>query len=205
MIEHYVDLAVRAMFVENIVLAFFLGMCPFLAVSRRVDTAMGLGLAVIVVQTVTVPANHLIHTYLLQAGGLAWLSPSLAEQDLTFLGFLTYIATIAAIVQVVEMTLERYLPALHASLGIFLPLIAVNCAILGGSLLMVERAYTLGESVVFGLGSGGGFALAIVAMAAIRERLRYSNPPAGLRGAGLSFIIAGLMAMGFMAFAGIQL
>jgi len=205
MIEHYLNLAVQSIFVENIVLAFFLGMCPFLAVSKRVDSAVGLGLAVIVVQTITVPANHLIHAYLLERGALAWLSPSLAGEDLTFLGFLTYIGTIAAIVQIVEMTLDRYLPALHAALGIFLPLIAVNCAILGGSLFMVERNYTFGESVVFGVGSGTGFALAIVALAAIRERLRYSNPPDGLRGTGLTFIVAGLMAMGFMAFAGISL
>lgn len=205
MVEHYLNLAVKAIFVENIALAFFLGMCPFLAMSKKVETAVGLGLAVVVVQTITVPMNHLIYHYLLKEGALAWISPALAAQDLTFLGFLTYIGTIAAIVQILEMTLDRYVPALHATLGIFLPLIAVNCAILGGSLFMVERAYTLTESVVFGFGSGAGWALAIIALAAIRERMRYSNPPEGLRGLGMAFIIAGLMAIGFMAFAGIQL
>jgi Na+-transporting NADH:ubiquinone oxidoreductase subunit E len=203
--EHYLNLAVKAIFVENMALAFFLGMCSFLAVSKKVDTAIGLGLAVVVVQTLTVPLNNLIFHNLLKEGGLAWLSPALAGYDLTFLGFLTYIGTIAAAVQIVEMTLDKYVPALYATLGIFLPLIAVNCAILGGSLFMVERSYTLAESVVFGLGSGVGWALAIVALAAIRERMRYSNPPQGLRGLGMTFIITGLMAIGFMAFAGIQL
>lgn len=205
MVEHYLNLAVKAIFVENMALAFFLGMCSFLAVSKKVETAMGLGLAVVVVQTITVPLNHLIYQYLLRPGALAWISPALADQDLTFLGFLTYIGTIAATVQIVEMTLDRYVPALYITLGIFLPLIAVNCAILGGSLFMVERAYTFGESVVFGFGSGTGFALAIVALAAIRERMRYSNVPEGLRGLGITFIVTGLMAIGFMAFAGIQL
>jgi Na+-transporting NADH:ubiquinone oxidoreductase subunit E len=205
MLEHYLNLAVRAIFVENMALAFFLGMCSFLAVSKKVDTAIGLGLAVVVVLTITVPLNNLIFHYLLREGGLAWVSPALAGYDLTFLGFLTYIGTIAAAVQIVEMTLDKYVPALYATLGIFLPLIAVNCAILGGSLFMVERSYTLTESVVFGLGAGVGWALAIVALAAIRERMRYSNPPDGLRGLGMTFIITGLMAIGFMAFAGIQL
>jgi len=204
-VEHYLSLLVKAVFVENMALAFFLGMCSFLAVSKKVETAVGLGVAVVAVQTLTLPMNNLIYNYLLKEGALAWISPSLATQDLTFLGFLTYIGTIAAIVQVVEMALDKYVPALHATLGIFLPLIAVNCAILGGSLFMVERSYTFGESVVFGVGSGGGFALAIVALAAIREKLRYSNVPEGLRGLGLTFIVAGLMAIGFMAFAGIQL
>ena len=203
--QHYLDLAVKAIFIENMALAFFLGMCSFLAVSKQVETALGLGFAVIVVQTITVPANYLLHEYFLQAGALAWISPGLAGYDLSFLGFLAYIGTIAAMVQIVEMTLDRYVPALYTTLGIFLPLIAVNCAILGGSLFMVERSYTLGESVVFGFGSGTGFALAIVALAAIRERLRYSNVPDGLRGLGITFIITGLMAIGFMAFAGIQL
>jgi Na+-transporting NADH:ubiquinone oxidoreductase subunit E len=203
--EHYLNLAVKAIFVENMALAFFLGMCSFLAVSKKVDTAIGLGLAVVVVLTITVPLNNLIFHYLLREGGLAWVSPALAGYDLTFLGFLTYIGTIAAAVQIVEMTLDKYVPALYATLGIFLPLIAVNCAILGGSLFMVERSYTLTESVVFGLGAGVGWALAIVALAAIRERMRYSNPPDGLRGLGMTFIITGLMAIGFMAFAGIQL
>jgi Na+-transporting NADH:ubiquinone oxidoreductase subunit E len=205
MLEHYLSLFVKAVFVENMALAFFLGMCSFLAVSKKVETAVGLGMAVVAVQTLTLPMNNLIYNYLLKEGALAWISPALATQDLTFLGFLTYIGTIAAIVQIVEMALDKYVPGLHATLGIFLPLIAVNCAILGGSLFMVERSYTFGESVVFGVGSGGGFALAIIALAAIREKLRYSNVPEGLRGLGLTFIVAGLMAIGFMAFAGIQL
>ena len=205
MVEHYLNLAVKAIFVENMALAFFLGMCSFLAVSKKVETAVGLGFAVIVVQTITVPMNNLIYHNLLKQGSLVWLHPSLAEYDLSFLGFLTYIGTIAAIVQIVEMTLDRYVPALYTTLGIFLPLIAVNCAILGGSLFMVERGYTFGESVVFGVGSGTGWALAIIALAAIRERMLYSNVPAGLRGLGITFIVTGLMAIGFMAFAGIQL
>ena len=205
MTEHYLNLAVKAVFVENMALAFFLGMCSFLAVSKKVETAVGLGAAVIVVQTITVPMNNLIYNYLLKEGALAWLAPSLAQYDLAFLGFLTYIGTIAAVVQIVEMTLDRYVPKLYNTLGIFLPLIAVNCAILGGSLFMVERGYTFTESAVFGLGSGLGWALAIVALAAIRERMRYSNVPAGLRGLGITVIVTGLMAIGFMAFAGIQL
>ena len=205
MTEHYLSLAVKAIFVENMALAFFLGMCSFLAVSKKVETAVGLGFAVIVVQAITVPMNNLIYHNLLKEGGLAWLHPSLAQYNIDFLGYLTYIGTIAAMVQIVEMTLDRYVPKLYATLGIFLPLITVNCAILGGSLFMVERGYTFNESVVFGIGSGTGFFLAIVALAAIRERLRYSNVPAGLRGLGITFIITGLMAIGFMAFAGIQL
>ncbi len=205
MLEHYVSLAVKSIFVENMALAFFLGMCSFLAVSRQVKTAIGLGAAVIVVLTITVPMNYLIYTYLLKPGAMIWLHPSLAAYDLSFLGFLTYIGTIAAMVQIVEMSLDRFAPKLHAALGIFLPLIAVNCAILGASLFMVERGYTLAESAVFGFGSGIGWALAIVALAGIRERLRYSNPPEGLRGLGLTFILVGLIAIGFMAFAGVQL
>ncbi len=205
MLESYLNLAVKAIFIENMALAFFLGMCSFLAVSRKVETAIGLGSAVIFVLTVTVPINNLVYTYLLKPGGLSWLSADFAEQDLTFLGFLTYIGTIAAIVQIVEMTLDRSFPALYNALGVFLPLIAVNCAILGASLFMVERNYDLGESLVFGFGSGTGWALAIVALAGIRERLRYSNIPEGLRGLGITFLLTGLMAMGFMAFAGIQL
>ena len=205
MLEHYVNLAVKSIFVENMALAFFLGMCSFLAVSRQVKTAIGLGAAVIFVLTITVPMNNLIYNYLLKPGAMTWLHPSLAEYDLSFLGFLTYIGTIAAVVQIVEMTLDRFVPKLYSALGIFLPLIAVNCAILGASLFMVERGYTLVESTVFGFGSGAGWALAIVALAGIRERLRYSNPPAGLRGLGLTFILVGLMAIGFMAFAGVQL
>lgn len=205
MLESYLNLAVKAIFVENMALAFFLGMCSFLAVSRKVETAIGLGSAVVFVLTVTVPLNNLMYVYFLKPGALAWLSPSLAEQDLSFLGFLTYIGTIAAAVQIVEMTLDRFFPGLYNALGVFLPLIAVNCAILGASLFMVERNYDLGESVVFGFGSGVGWALAIVALAGIRERLRYSNIPEGLRGLGITFLLTGLMAMGFMAFAGIQL
>ena len=205
MLEHYLSLAVRAVFVENMALAFFLGMCSFLAVSRQVQTALGLGVAVVFVLTITVPLNNLIFVYVLQPGAMAWIHPSLEAYDLSFLGFLTYIGTIAASVQIVEMSLDRFVPKLHAALGIFLPLIAVNCAILGASLFMVERNYTLAESVVFGFGSGVGWALAIVALAGIRERLRYSNPPEGLRGLGLTFILVGLMAIGFLAFAGIQL
>ncbi len=205
MLEAYLGLAVKAIFVENIALAFFLGMCSFIAVSRKVDTAIGLGAAVIFVLSVTVPMNNLIYRFLLVEGALAWVSPAFSSYDLSFLGFLTYIGTIAAMVQIVEMTLDRFIPRLHAALGVFLPLIAVNCAILGASLFMVERNYSLGESVVFGFGSGVGWALAIVALAGIRERLRYSNVPAGLRGLGITFILTGLMAIGFMAFAGVQL
>ncbi len=205
MLEAYLGLAVKAIFVETIALAFFLGMCSFIAVSRKVDTAIGLGAAVIFVLSVTVPMNNLIYRFLLVEGALAWVSPAFSTYDLSFLGYLTYIGTIAAMVQIVEMTLDRFIPRLHAALGVFLPLIAVNCAILGASLFMVERNYSLGESAVFGFGSGVGWALAIVALAGIRERLRYSNVPAGLRGLGITFILTGLMAIGFMAFAGVQL
>jgi Na+-transporting NADH:ubiquinone oxidoreductase subunit E len=205
MLQDYLNLAVKSIFVENMALAFFLGMCSFLAVSRKVETAIGLGSAVIFVLGITVPMNNLIYNYLLKEGALTWISPSLAEYDLSFLGFLTYIGTIAAMVQIVEMVLDRYMPALYGALGVFLPLIAVNCAILGASLFMVERDYTMGESVVFGIGAGIGWALAIVALAAIRERLRYHDIPAPLRGLGITFIITGLMALGFMTFGGIQL
>ena len=205
MTEHYLSLAVKAIFIENMALAFFLGMCSFLAVSKKVNTAIGLGSAVIFVLAVTVPMNNLILRYVLEPGAMAWLHPSLADYDLSFLGFLCYIGTIAAMVQIVEMTLDRFVPALYAALGVFLPLIAVNCAILGASLFMVERDYTLAESTVFGLGSGIGWFLAVVALASIRERMRYSNVPAGLRGLGMTFVLTGLMAIGFMAFMGIQL
>ena len=205
MLQDYLNLAVKAIFVENMALAFFLGMCSFLAVSRKVETAIGLGSAVIFVLGITVPMNNLIYNYLLKEGALSWVSPSLAQYDLSFLGFLTYIGTIAAMVQIVEMVLDRYMPTLYGALGVFLPLIAVNCAILGASLWMVERDYTMGESVVFGIGAGIGWALAIVALAAIRERLRYHDIPAPLRGLGITFIITGLMALGFMTFGGIQL
>ncbi len=203
--EHYLNLAIKSIFVENMALAFFLGMCSFLAVSKKVKTAIGLGAAVIFVLVVTTPMNQILFKYFLRDGALAWISPGLADYDLSFLGFLAYIGTIAAMVQIVEMTLDKYVPALYAALGVFLPLIAVNCAILGASLFMVERDYSFGESVVFSLGSGIGWALAIVALAAIRERMRYSNVPPALRGLGITFIITGLMAIGFMAFGGIQL
>jgi Na+-transporting NADH:ubiquinone oxidoreductase subunit E len=205
MLEHYLSLAVKAIFVENMALAFFLGMCSFLAVSKKVDTALGLGAAVTFVLTITTPLNNLFYNYLLKEGALTWLNPEWASVDLSFVRFLAFIGSIAASVQVVEMTLDRYMPKLYAALGVFLPLIAVNCAILGGSLFMVERDYNLGESTVFGFGSGVGFWLAIVALAAIRERMTYSNVPAPLRGLGITFIVTGLMAICFMAFAGIQL
>jgi Na+-transporting NADH:ubiquinone oxidoreductase subunit E len=205
MAEHYIGLALKSIFVENMALAFFLGMCSFLAVSKRVETAVGLGFAVIFVLTVTAPMNYLIYTYFLKEGAMAWIHPRLAEVDLSFLSFLTFIGTIAAMVQIVEMAIDKFSPRLYNVLGVFLPLIAVNCAILGASLFLVERNYDLVESTVFGLGSGIGWFLAIVALAAIREKLRYSNVPAGLRGLGITFIVTGLMAIGFMTFAGIQL
>ena len=205
MFEHYLSLAVKAIFVENMALAFFLGMCSFLAVSKKVDTAIGLGAAVTFVLTITTPLNALMYNYLLKEGALVWLNPEWASIDLSFLRFLAFIGSIAALVQVVEMALDRFAPKLYSALGVFLPLIAVNCAILGASLFMVERDYTIGESTVFGLGSGIGFWLAIVALAAIREKMRYSNVPAGLRGLGITFLVTGLMAIAFMAFAGIQL
>ena len=201
--EHYVNLALKAIFVENLALSFFLGMCTFLAISKKVETSFGLGIAVIVVQTITVPTNNLIYHHLLAPGALAWAG--LPEVDLSFLGLITYIGTVAAIVQILEMFLDRYVPALYNALGIFLPLITVNCAILGGTLFMVERAYTFPESVVYGFASGAGWALAIVLLAGIREKLKYSDVPAGLQGLGITFIAAGLMAMVFMAFSGIQL
>ncbi len=205
MVEEYLSLMVKAIFVENMALAFFLGMCSFLACSKKVETAVGLGAAVVFVLTVTVPANNLIYNFLLKPGALVWLNPEWASVDLSFLGFLTYIGTIAAMVQIVEMTLDRFAPALYAALGVFLPLIAVNCAILGASLWMVEREYTLDQSIVFGIGSGIGWMMAVVALAAIRERMRYSNVPPGLRGLGITFLLTGLMAIGFLAFSGIQL
>lgn len=202
--EHYLSLATKAIFVENMALAFFLGMCSFLAVSRRVETALGLGLAVVFVLGITAPLNQLLNQYLLEEGALAWL-PGGDDVNLSFLTYLVLIGTIAATVQVVEIVIDRYAPALYGSLGVFLPLIAVNCAILGGSLFLVRRHYTLGEATVFGVGSGIGFALAIVALAAVRERLHYSDVPPALRGLGITFITVGLMALAFMAFSGIQL
>ena len=193
------------MFLENMALAFFLGMCSFLACSKKVDTALGLGVAVVFVQVLTVPLNNLILKGLLAEGALAWIHPSLATVNLTFLAFILFIGTIAATVQVVEMAVDRFLPGLYNTLGVFLPLIAVNCVILGGSLFMQERNYTLAESAVFGFGSGAGFMIAIVAIAAIREKLEYSDVPAGLRGLGITFVTAGLMSIAFMVFSGIQL
>ena len=203
MAEAYLSIFMKSVFVENLALAFFLGMCTFLAVSKKVETAIGLGIAVIVVQTITLPANNLIYNYLLKEDALAWMG--LTGVDLTFIGLISYIGVIAAMVQILEMFLDKYVPALYNALGIFLPLITVNCAILGGSLFMVERDYNLGESVVFGFGSGLGWALAIVALAGVREKLKYSDVAPGLRGLGITFIVVGLMAMAFMSFSGIQL
>jgi Na+-transporting NADH:ubiquinone oxidoreductase subunit E len=198
--DHLLLLFVRSIFAENLALAFFLGMCTFLAISRTVGTAAGLGVAVIAVQAITVPLNHLVYRHLLAPGALAWAG--LADVDLSFLGLITYIGVIAAMVQILELVLDRHVPRLHGALGIFLPLITVNCAILGGTLFMVQRSYDLAESAVFGLGSGVGWALALVGLAGIRERLRFSDVPAGLRGLGITFIAAGLMSLGFMVFSG---
>ena len=194
------ELLLRSVFLDNLALSFFLGMCTFLAVSKRVDTAFGVGLAMLVVQTVTIPVNNLIYTWLLAPGALAWAG--FAEVDLSFLRLIAFIGVIAAMVQVLEMTLEFHVPKLYRAMGIFLPLITVNCAILGGSLFMVERSYSFIESLVFGFGSGLGWALAIVMFAAIRERLKYADIPQGLQGLGMNFIVAGIMSLGFMAFAG---
>jgi Na+-transporting NADH:ubiquinone oxidoreductase subunit E len=199
----YISLFIQAAFVENLALAFFLGMCTFLAVSKKVETAIGLGAAVVVIQTITVPVNHLIFTYLLAPGALSWAG--LPGVDLSFLGLVSYIGVIAALVQILEMTLDKHFPKLYNALGIFLPLITVNCAILGGTLFMVERSYDLPESVVFSLGSGFGWALAVIGLAGIREKLKYSDVPEGLQGLGITFIITGLMSLSFMGFSGIQL
>ena len=199
--EAYVSLFVKAAFVENLALAFFLGMCTVLAVSKRVETAIGLGIAVIVIQVITVPVNHLIYKFLLADGALAWAG--MPEVDLSFLGLVSYIGVIAALVQILEMTLDRFFPKLYNALGIFLPLITVNCAILGGTLFMVERQSNLTESVVYGIGSGAGWAIALIALAGIREKLKYSDVPDGLQGLGIAFIIVGLMSLSFMGFSGI--
>ena len=199
------NIFLKSAFIENMALAFFLGMCSFLAVSKKVDTAVGLGAAVVFVLAITTPLNNLIYQHVLKEGALGWINPSLATVDLTFIGFIAYIATIAAVVQIVEMAIDKFSPGLYAALGVFLPLIAVNCAILGASLFMVQRDYSLAESTVYGLGSGFGWALAIIALASIRERLKYSNVPPALRGLGITFMTTGLMALGFMIFAGIQL
>jgi Na+-transporting NADH:ubiquinone oxidoreductase subunit E len=203
--EH-VNIFVKAIFVENMIFAYFLGMCSYLAISKTVKNAVGLGIAVIFVLGVSVPVCYLLEKYMLTPGALSWLSADLADVDLSFLSFIMFIAIIAAIVQLVEMIVEKFAPALYGALGIFLPLIAVNCAILGGALFMQEREYaTLSEATVFGLGSGVGWCLAIVALAAIREKIRYSNVPAPLRGLGITFIITGLLGIAFMSFMGIQL
>lgn len=201
--DAYFNLFIKAAFVENLALAFFLGMCTFLAISKRVETAIGLGVAVVAVQTITVPVNHLIFAFLLAPGALAWAG--LPDVDLSFLGLVSYIGVIAALVQILEMLLDRYVPKLYNALGIFLPLITVNCAILGGTLFMVERNYDFGESIVYGIGSGAGWAIALIALAGIREKLKYSDVPNGLQGLGITFIIVGLMSLGFMGFSGIQL
>ncbi len=201
--EYYLSLFVRAVFIENMALAFFLGMCTFIAISKKVSAAIGLGIAVIVVQTLTVPLNNLVYTYVLADGALSWAG--LPDVDLSFLGLITYIGVIAAVVQIMEMVLDKYVPALYNALGVFLPLITVNCAIMGGALFMVERDYNFSESVVFGAGSGAGWALAITALAGIREKMKYSDVPDGLRGLGITFITVGLMSLGFMSFGGIDL
>lgn len=201
--EHYLGLFVRTLFVENMALAFFLGMCSFLALSKKMETAVGLGVAVIVVQAITVPANNLILNYLLKEGALDWAG--LGSVDLTFLSFLTFIGVIAAIVQILEMVLDKYFPPLYNALGIFLPLITVNCVIMGGSLFMQQRDYTLPESAVYGVASGASWAVAIILLAGIREKMKYSDIPGGLQGLGITFIVVGLMSLGFMSFAGVQI
>lgn len=201
--EHYLNIFITSVFIENLALAFFLGMCTFLAVSKQVGTAFGLGIAVIAVQGITVPVNNFIFQNFLKDGALAWAG--LPDVDLSFLGLISYIGVIAAMVQILEMVLDRYVPFLYNALGIFLPLITVNCAILGGTLFMVERDYNFSESVVYGLGTGFGWALAITTLAGIREKLKYSDVPDGLQGLGITFVITGLMSLGFLSFSGIQL
>ncbi|MEE4378026.1 MAG: NADH:ubiquinone reductase (Na(+)-transporting) subunit E [Candidatus Competibacteraceae bacterium] len=201
--EHYLNIFISSVFIENLALAFFLGMCTFLAISKQVGTSFGLGIAVIAVQGITVPVNNLLYQYLLKDGALAWAG--LPEVDLSFLGLICYIGVIAAMVQILEMVLDRYVPVLYNALGIFLPLITVNCAILGGTLFMVERDYNFSESFVYGLGTGFGWALAITMLAGIKEKLKYSDVPDGLQGLGITFVITGLMSLGFLGFSGIQL
>jgi Na+-transporting NADH:ubiquinone oxidoreductase subunit E len=203
--ENLISIGVRSIFIDNMIFAYFLGMCSYLAVSKKVKTAFGLGVAVIFVLGFTVPINWLIQNHILNQGSLAWISPELATVDLTFLQFIVFIAVIASMVQLTEMAIEKFSPALYGSLGIFLPLIAVNCAILGGALFMIGRSYTLSEATVFGLGSGIGWLLAIVALAGIREKMKYSNVPGPLRGLGITFILVGLMSLGFLSFLGFSL
>ena len=201
--EHYLAIFVKTVFIENMALTFFLGMCTFIAISKKISTAIGLGIAVIVVLAITVPANNLIYNYLLKDGALAWAG--FPEVDLSFLGLLSYIGVIAAMVQILEMVLDKYVPVLYNALGVFLPLITVNCAFLGASLLMIEQDHTFTESVVYGLGAGVGWALAIVALAGVREKLKYSDVPEGLRGLGITFISVGLISLCFMSFGGIDI
>lgn len=202
--ENYVNIFISSVFSGNLALSLFLGMCTFLAISKNVKTAFGLGIAVTVIQAITVPVNNLIYQYLLQPGALTWISEDLSGQDLMFVGLICYIGVIAAMVQILEMVLDKYFPALFNTLGIFLPLITVNCAILGGTLLMVEKGLNFGESVVFGLSSGFGWGMAIVCLAGIREKMKYSDVPAGLRGLGITFITVGLMALAFQTFSVIK-
>ncbi len=203
--ENLISIGVRSIFVDNMIFAYFLGMCSYLAVSKKVKTAFGLGLAVVFVLGITIPINWLIQTYILNAGALSWVSPEFANIDLSFLQFIVFIAVIASMVQLTEMAVEKISPALYSSLGIFLPLIAVNCSILGGSLFMVGRSYTLTEATVFGLGSGIGWLLAIVALAGVREKMKYSNVPGPLKGLGITFILVGLMSFGFLSFLGFSI
>jgi len=204
--SNLINIFIRSVFVDNMVFAYFLGMCSYLAVSKKVSTAVGLGFAVIFVLGIIIPVNYLLENYVLKEGALSWLGPEMAGIDLSFLSFIMFIAVIAAMVQLVEMAVEKFSPALYSSLGIFLPLIAVNCAILGGALFMQDRAYSsISEATVFGLGSGVGWFIAIVAIAAIREKIRYSNIPGPVRGLGMAFILTGLMGLGFLSFAGIKL
>lgn len=201
--EHFLGIFIRAVFIENMALTFFLGMCTFIAISKKISTAIGLGIAVIVVLGITVPVNNLIFNYLLREGALSWAG--FPDVDLSFLGYLSYIGVIAAMVQILEMVLDRYVPVLYNALGVFLPLITVNCAILGASLIMIESDQTLAESAVFGLGAGVGWALAIAALAGVREKLKYSDVPEGLRGLGITFISVGLLSLCFMSFGGIDI
>lgn len=203
--ENLISIGVRSIFVDNMIFAYFLGMCSYLAVSKKVSTAFGLGVAVVFVLGVTIPINWLIQNYVLVPGALAWLGPDFAKLDLTFLQFIVFISVIAAMVQLTEMAIEKFSPALYGTLGIFLPLIAVNCSILGGALFMVGRPYTFTEATVFGFGSGIGWMLAIVALAGVREKMKYSNVPAPLRGLGITFILVGLMSLGFLSFLGFSL
>ena len=205
MFEHYLSLFVTTVFIENIALSVFLGMCTFIAISKKIDAAFGLGIAVIVVCLITVPLNNFLYYFVIRDGALEWLGSSFADVNLEFVGLISYIGVIAAVVQILEMFLDRYVPALYNALGVFLPLITVNCAILGASLFMVEKDLMFGESVVYGFGAGFGWALAIVILAGIREKLKYSDIPEGLQGLGATFIIVGLMSFGFMSFGGISL